>query len=137
MRVFRNPWLPRPSSFQPITRPTERNVNLCVADLIVDGRWSLPALENHLWEIDKELVLSLPFGTRCWFFDNKEIYSVRYPAIGWKCLGASGPSIDVSRWRKLWACNVPRVAWASSASWEVLKSFSGGCLSLFICFPAW
>ncbi|GMN64894.1 hypothetical protein TIFTF001_033963 [Ficus carica] len=64
IRVFLNPWIPRPSTFRPITRAPVGLENLRVSDLISNGSWDLDTIASLFWEVDKDAILGIPKCSR-------------------------------------------------------------------------
>lgn len=117
IRAFRDPWLPRPVSFQPITRCSESNIDLKVADLICAGHWDMDMLKQHFLVIDHETILSIPLGNTIsddvlvWHYDKKGCYSVKsgYKLLTDAKIVSSSSSVDkISAWWSfLWALKIP------------------------------
>lgn len=64
IRVFLDPWIPRPSTFRPITRAPVGLENLRVSDLISNGSWDLDTIASLFWEVDKDAILGIPKCSR-------------------------------------------------------------------------
>lgn len=64
LRVFKDPWLPRPSSFKPNTRPSRGSEDLLVADLLATTGWDREVLEDLFWLIDRDVMWSIPLSSR-------------------------------------------------------------------------
>ena len=83
IRVFKDQWLPRPSTFKPIT--PDPGIDLWVADLMDKNHlgWDPVKLCQFLILIDREIVLSIPVSRKggldllSWHFDRKGIYLVK------------------------------------------------------------
>lgn len=81
--IFSDPWIPRPTSFRPITLPSLDSENKFVSSLIKDAGWDLDAIQSRLWQIDHEEVLSIPLSDRShedlvvWHYDNEGSYNVQ------------------------------------------------------------
>ena len=56
VQVFRDPWIPRPTLFRPISRSLSNMENLKVSDLMSPFGWDKEKLESILLPIDRELV---------------------------------------------------------------------------------
>ena len=117
IRVFHDPWLPRPHSFRTATKATPATTDLMVADLIdaSSGSWKL--VDNTLWPVDKDLVLKVSLGNfshedkRIWHFDKEGVFTVKYGyRVGLdvrRIVSSSGQS-GVGGWRrKLWNLQIP------------------------------
>ena len=64
IRVFHDPWIPRPTTFKPITKPPAGLDNLLVFDLNANGTWDREAAMSYFWEVDREAIFSIPLGVR-------------------------------------------------------------------------
>ena len=64
IRIFTNPWIPRPSSFKPIT--SNSNSDLRVSGLInVEQHcWDISKLDSTFIALDKEVILSILVSVR-------------------------------------------------------------------------
>ncbi|KAK3221954.1 hypothetical protein Dsin_008979 [Dipteronia sinensis] len=115
--AFRDPWLPRPFSFRPVSQSLR--TDLVVADFIdKQGHcWDLRRLEESFLEVDRELNLSIPISLNdrpdclMWHFDKKGIYNVK---SGYKvaCESkfraiCSSSNQKGELWKLLWNLHVP------------------------------
>uniref|UniRef100_A0A803NHI3 Reverse transcriptase domain-containing protein n=1 Tax=Cannabis sativa TaxID=3483 RepID=A0A803NHI3_CANSA len=80
--AFRDPWIPRPRTFRPITPVPSASVK--VHDLIdVGGGWNLQALAQHFFQMDIDAILGIPVGCGvgadrwCWHFSSSGAYTVK------------------------------------------------------------
>ncbi|KAL0338469.1 UNVERIFIED_CONTAM: putative mitochondrial protein [Sesamum angustifolium] len=62
IRVWNDPWLPRPISFKPITPPPPSSMNLRVLDFIDSslGDSDRAKIDEMFWPEDKEVILGIP-----------------------------------------------------------------------------
>ncbi|KAK4401396.1 hypothetical protein Sango_0880300 [Sesamum angolense] len=85
IKVWTDPWLPRPVSFRPITPPNERFEFLRVSDLINQetGDWNSTVIQDIFLPLDCEVILGIPLGrTVCedlliWHYSTNGLFSVR------------------------------------------------------------
>ncbi|KAL0397570.1 UNVERIFIED_CONTAM: putative mitochondrial protein [Sesamum calycinum] len=85
IRVWADPWLPRPTSFRPITPAPTALVDMRVSDLIdpFSLDWDVPKIRSLFWPIDSDLISSIPLGNttmsdlRIWQYARNEMFSVR------------------------------------------------------------
>ncbi|KAK0595746.1 hypothetical protein LWI29_009655 [Acer saccharum] len=117
INAFKDPWLPRPSTFKPIT--PDPNINLQVADLIDNEfpGWNINALNHHFLPIDREIILSIPVSylggpdSISWHFDKSGSYTVKsgYRLALSEKLNSSVSNSTITRkwWTSIWNQNVP------------------------------
>lgn len=120
VRVFRDPWIPRPHLFKPITRPRPDEEEMRVADLMDATSWRLDRVEKVFWNVDTLDVCSIPLGYRSrpdslvWHYDSKGSYTVKTGyRLAMKLRFEAGGSDGNARclwWRKLWKAHVPNKA---------------------------
>ncbi|KAL0435722.1 UNVERIFIED_CONTAM: putative mitochondrial protein [Sesamum radiatum] len=62
IRVWFDPWLPRPRSFRPITPAPISLLNLCVSDLVDSnsGDWNVRLVNELFWPQDSDVILGIP-----------------------------------------------------------------------------
>lgn len=118
--VFRDPWIPRPHLFKPITRPRPDEEEMRVADLMDAASWRLDRVERVFWNVDRLDVCSIPLGCRSrpdslvWHYDSKGSYTVKTGyRLAMKLRFVPGGSDGNARclwWRKLWKAHVPKKA---------------------------
>ncbi|GMN47639.1 hypothetical protein TIFTF001_016825 [Ficus carica] len=87
--VFKDPWISRPTLFQPISRPSLNTENLKISGLMSPFGWHKEKLESILLLMDQELVWSIPSSSR------------QRPDRRCPCSALGGGS-DSNWWRKLW-----------------------------------
>ncbi|KAK3221268.1 hypothetical protein Dsin_008293 [Dipteronia sinensis] len=83
IKVFDDPWIPRPSTFKPVTTCTR--AGLRVSELINKDHhcWDLEKIDTLLIPLDKEAILSIPVSFRggkdflSWHFDKSGSFSVK------------------------------------------------------------
>ena len=107
--VFRDPWLPRPSLFRPITLPNSAFTDLRVADLIDNRMWNLAKLNDTFWPVDVDVIRSIPlsFGDSgdilIWHYEENAL-NQKFSAFG------SGQSGKAVWWKRLWNLKMPSKA---------------------------
>ncbi|KAL0409023.1 UNVERIFIED_CONTAM: putative mitochondrial protein [Sesamum radiatum] len=64
IRVWKDPWLPRPFTFRPITPVSATSPELRVADLLDSSTsaWNVSRVRELFWPLDSELILSIPLA---------------------------------------------------------------------------
>ncbi|KAL0421421.1 UNVERIFIED_CONTAM: putative mitochondrial protein [Sesamum latifolium] len=67
IRVWYDPWLPRPRSFRPITSIPVSDSNMRVSELRdpASGEWNERRVRELFWPIDSKLILGIP-AMSCW-----------------------------------------------------------------------
>ncbi|KAL5759510.1 hypothetical protein ACOSQ2_018348 [Xanthoceras sorbifolium] len=105
IRIFEDPWLPRPFSFKPIS--VNPGGELRVADLFEVGRqvWDPGKLRDLFLPLDREAILSIPLSYRggpdcwTWHFDKKGRYLVS---------ASSSSHLQLIKWwSRFWGLNIP------------------------------
>ncbi|KAL5790482.1 hypothetical protein ACOSQ2_005370 [Xanthoceras sorbifolium] len=76
-------WLPRPSTFRVLSRPTLGR-NLLVSQLKLEsGKWNVPLIEQHFLPEDVTSIFSLPTSSSCshnsllWHYDKWGVFYVK------------------------------------------------------------
>ena len=64
VQVFKDPWIPRPTLFRPISRFSPTLENLKVSDLMSPFGWDKEKLESIFLPLDRELVWSIPLSSK-------------------------------------------------------------------------
>ncbi|KAK0575862.1 hypothetical protein LWI29_008303 [Acer saccharum] len=117
IRVFKDQWIPRPTTFRPIS--PDPGVDLRVADLIdrVQMGWNFTKLNQYLLPIDRSVIASIPVSRLggkdflAWHYDNKGRYTVRSGyrlAIQEKIQESSSNSASSRKWwTALWNLHIP------------------------------
>lgn len=84
VKVFKDPWLPRPTSFRPVTTPCCDALELRVADLMMFSGWDLTRIADIFLPLDRELIRSIPLSdlprpdhVLVWHFSSNGSYSVK------------------------------------------------------------
>ncbi|KAL0316171.1 UNVERIFIED_CONTAM: putative mitochondrial protein [Sesamum radiatum] len=116
IKVWASPWIPRSSSFRPITPVATNDPNLLVSALIDHelGTWKHDRLRDLFLPVDVEAILKIPLGRTSqpdfavWHYSADGRFSVRsaYHLVwSMRQVGAS-PSAPRS-WTFLWTAKVP------------------------------
>lgn len=78
-KAFKDPWLPRPPSFVPITKGV--NQNMMVSELIQQpGKWDRELIQQSYLVPDFQLILSIPLSpfnhsdSWMWHYNKSGIY---------------------------------------------------------------
>ncbi|KAL0407261.1 UNVERIFIED_CONTAM: putative mitochondrial protein [Sesamum latifolium] len=137
IRVWSDPWLPRPCLFRPITPGPALAGSMHVADLIDPscGDWDAEKIRALFWPVDSELILSIPLGRLVvpdiwvWHYSRNGWFSVR-SAYHLACSIADRPETssrnlaDHQWWRKLWQLKLPNKikVWSLSTFSSCLSS---------------
>lgn len=81
--VHKESWIPRPTTFKPLSTPTLDN-DATVSNLIHrDNRWNAELVKQHFMEEGTDLILNIPLpktphkDSILWHFDKKGAYSVK------------------------------------------------------------
>ncbi|KAK3218418.1 hypothetical protein Dsin_012388 [Dipteronia sinensis] len=83
IQVFDDPWIPRPTSFKPITPILDRVLRVADPLEVEKGGWKMETLEQNFMEVDRAEILSIPLGMwkpsdkLIWHFDKRGTYEVR------------------------------------------------------------
>ncbi|PKA49974.1 Putative ribonuclease H protein [Apostasia shenzhenica] len=150
VRVFGDPWLPRPISFQAITSPNPNLAATRIVELLTeDGSWNWEKINSILWSIDYHLILEMPpCSTKfddalIWHWDKKGSYSVKSGYVtttqGESNVASSSNGGFNLWWKKLWSCKIPNKlkthAWRAFHSALLTRSSLAkrGILSNSIC----
>uniref|UniRef100_A0A453FEL0 Reverse transcriptase zinc-binding domain-containing protein n=1 Tax=Aegilops tauschii subsp. strangulata TaxID=200361 RepID=A0A453FEL0_AEGTS len=64
IRTWRDPWIPRPSSFRPIIPKGSRRLNRVSAFLDANGAWRADRLHEYFWEMDVQRILKIRTSPR-------------------------------------------------------------------------
>ncbi|KAK1568237.1 hypothetical protein Q3G72_022047 [Acer saccharum] len=117
IRVFHDPWLPRPSTFRPIS--SDPGFDLRVSDLIARNHmdWDHSKLNQFLLPIDRSIVTSIPISTSggqdflSWHYDKAGRYSVKsgYRLAILETIRESSSNVSLTKkwWNTLWRLNIP------------------------------
>lgn len=117
VRIFRDSWLPRPSSFRPITIPHEDFSDITLSDLTMSTGWDGSKINDCLWPVDRSLVWSVPLSALLrpdilvWHYDSCGSHSVRsayHVEMESRVLANGSKGLrNVTWWNKLWYAKVP------------------------------
>ncbi|KAL0397552.1 UNVERIFIED_CONTAM: hypothetical protein Scaly_0203600 [Sesamum calycinum] len=83
--IWKDPWLPRPLTFGPITPPLGHLSEMKVSDLIDPQTqdWNAQLIRSIFWPVDSDLILGIPLGHLgledqiVWHHTKNGIFSVR------------------------------------------------------------
>ncbi|KAL0457144.1 UNVERIFIED_CONTAM: hypothetical protein Slati_1053600 [Sesamum latifolium] len=120
IRIWQDPWLPRPLTFRPVIYPPPDSANMRVADLIdpSTGDWNIRLVRELFWPVDSDLILNIPLSRAgsddilVWHFSGTGMFTVR-SAYHLACELSNRPcSSDLFEaehgwWRKLWQAKIP------------------------------
>ncbi|KAM6550760.1 hypothetical protein CsatB_000568 [Cannabis sativa] len=116
-RTFRDPWLPRPPSFIPSSRPAYEVAR--VSDIIESpGKWNNEVVNQYFNVADAECILSIPLSlfnhedSWFWHYTNHGSYSV---GSGYnlamtvdKFQPSSASDVFSLWWKQFWGLKIPR-----------------------------
>ena len=83
IRTWRDPWIPRPSSFRPITPKGSCRLNRVSAFLDANGAWRAERLREYFWEMNVQHILKIRTSPRqrsdfiSWYLEKSGGFSVR------------------------------------------------------------
>ncbi|KAL0443984.1 UNVERIFIED_CONTAM: hypothetical protein Slati_2121100 [Sesamum latifolium] len=119
IRIWDDPWIPRPRSCKPITPPPMSPEILKVADLIdpINRDCNVTKVEDLFLSIDRDIILNIPVSQSggdnliVWHYSTNGIFSVR-STYQLACelevdVSCSDRWIEQAWWRKLWQANIP------------------------------
>ncbi|KAH9650223.1 putative reverse transcriptase/RNA-dependent DNA polymerase [Citrus sinensis] len=117
IQVYRSNWLPRPTTFRPIS-PRTLAVDTKVAELISpEGEWKRDWIQQHFFKEDAEIISRIPLPRHtaldelCWHYDKLGKYSVKSGyqlALKEKFLSAASSSNpDPRQWNAIWKLDLP------------------------------
>ncbi|KAM6589756.1 hypothetical protein CsatA_012361 [Cannabis sativa] len=117
VHAFRDPWLPRPRSFRPISPAPSDDV--MVSDLIgANGVWDITLLSNYFLRMDMDVILGIPLGDGrcadwwCWHYSPNGCYTVKSGyalALDLVRDRNGGSSVDQAHWwNGMWNLRVPQ-----------------------------
>ncbi|KAL0289852.1 UNVERIFIED_CONTAM: putative mitochondrial protein [Sesamum angustifolium] len=120
--VWRDPWIPCPRSFKPITLVPPTFANLRVSDLIDPscGDWKVEHVQGVFWLLDRDCILGISLSRAgdgdqlIWHYSINGKFSVR-SAYHLTCTLEDKPSSssreeEVPWWRKVWQAKLPHKA---------------------------
>lgn len=83
IKIFQDPWIPRPVTFKILMNRGHDNENLLVAEFITSSvRWDVSKLHQYLCREDVEVITQLPISrtapdTWVWHYDKNGKYTVK------------------------------------------------------------
>ncbi|KAM6553636.1 hypothetical protein CsatB_014398 [Cannabis sativa] len=115
--AFRDPWLPRPRTFRPISPAPSASVQ--VSELMgVDGSWDIRSLSQYFLQLDLDVILGIPLRSGpsadswCWHYTSNGCYTVKsgYAVALDLVSGLNGnSSMDLAHWwNGMWNLRVPQ-----------------------------
>ncbi|KAM1022265.1 hypothetical protein TB2_043182 [Malus domestica] len=125
IRVWKDRWVPRPSSFRPISWSLPSRENMLVQELIDGERrmWCDTALSEYFEEEDREHIHALPISHRLpldkliWHYTDKGLFMVKSAyGVAWDyvkppSLSASSSALGgnpfILLWKAIWQARVP------------------------------
>ncbi|KAK9209014.1 hypothetical protein WN944_001375 [Citrus x changshan-huyou] len=118
VQVYISNWLPRPTTFRPIS-PRTLAVDAKVAELISpEGEWKRDMIQQHFIKEDVEIILMIPLPRHttldelCWHYDKLGKYSVKSGyQIALKEKISSAPNNsnpDPRQWNAIWKLDLPK-----------------------------
>ncbi|KAL0321165.1 UNVERIFIED_CONTAM: hypothetical protein Sradi_5378000 [Sesamum radiatum] len=122
VKVWEDPWIPRPVMFKPITPRNQIHPDLRVAELIesTDRSWNKELVEDLFWLEDATTILSILLGrsplndeqvwhyTKSGIFSVKSAYHVACRLFRDRCSSFAGSSgSGAKEWSFLWGTMVP------------------------------
>jgi hypothetical protein len=112
-------WLPRDDALKPIT-PRRQCVLTKVNELIdpVNGQWDEQLVRDTFWQIDADVILSIPIREDfddflVWHYESKGVFTVKsaYKLYVQKRDGpqqsGSGPAVESLKWEMIWKLPCP------------------------------
>ncbi|XP_024199277.1 uncharacterized protein LOC112202498 [Rosa chinensis] len=131
VRVWEDPWIPRPSTFLPIIRHVDGPER--VADLLLLGfTWNQVLINQYFAPEDVDLILSISLSHRdipdrlIWHYDKrgrfstKSAYALAFSEFHDSGVATSHPGNISSFWKQIWFAQIPgkvKVHW-----WKVCSS---------------
>ncbi|KAL0434847.1 UNVERIFIED_CONTAM: hypothetical protein Sradi_0192600 [Sesamum radiatum] len=120
IRIWADPWLPRPRSFLPITPAPASLLHTQVSELLnlTGDDWDVEKVHGLFWPMDSEMILSIPLSRVgapdlvIWHYSHNGIFSVR-SAYHLACSLEDRPcssSVHTSKqswWRRVWQATIP------------------------------
>lgn len=119
IEIWKDPWVPNLPGFHVIsTSQNSEDSPKVVSDLITEGRWNKPLLDELFssWEVLNIMKIPIPFfggaDEWTWQFNKDGNFSVKsayYAGLEEKNIGTVSASSDAfkSVWEKLWKAKVP------------------------------
>nr|XP_027118368.1 uncharacterized protein LOC113735569 [Coffea arabica] len=122
VRIWKDRWIPRPSTFKIISR-YDVLLDDSTVDCLIDGnsrKWKVELLQELFWHDEIELIMGIPLGDShnhdklIWHYSKNGSFTVKsaYHLIktqstGWQDVasGSNGSVQDI--WPRLWKLNIP------------------------------
>ena len=123
IRTWRDPWIPRPYSYRPITPKRNCRFNRVSDFLDMNGAWRMDRLRDHFWAMDIEHILKIRTSPRlrtdfvAWAPEKSGLFTVRSAYKVATCdhdvalAGGSSSSEPCGRrtlWNCIWNSSVPQ-----------------------------
>jgi hypothetical protein len=143
IRVWRDPWLPRPHSYRPISEPGDCRLRRVSAFISEHGSWNMQLVRKHFVQADVEVIEQIKLSPRrsvdvlAWapspsaVFSVKSAYWLGMNELSRPSQGATSRAPNGRRaiWKALWGCPAPpkvrifgwKLATNSLATWENKK----------------
>ncbi|KAL0414362.1 UNVERIFIED_CONTAM: hypothetical protein Sradi_1637900 [Sesamum radiatum] len=120
IRVWIDPWLPRPRSFRPMTPAPASLFNLRVSDLMIPccHEWDMSRIRTLFWQEDSDLISSIPLSftatrdIRIWHYSRSEMFMVRSAyhlavSLEDRSCSSSLRQHEHTWWRRVWQAKLP------------------------------
>ncbi|XP_062014050.1 uncharacterized protein LOC133730487 [Rosa rugosa] len=117
IRIWDDPWIPRPNLFRPIRYgPSPR---VLVSDLMVDGHWNKELISENFPADEALLICSIPLSRSIvpdrliWHFDmkglftTKSAYKIAFASLHPVLTSGSSSNSNLSHWKFIWAAPIP------------------------------
>ncbi|KAL0444639.1 UNVERIFIED_CONTAM: putative ribonuclease H protein [Sesamum latifolium] len=121
VRIWKDQWLPRPSTYKSTTPPPDGLENAIVVALIDpdSGEWDRPIIDLLFVNEDRGYILGIPLGRadqldiHCWHYSQNGLFSVKSAySIARQTDNPSSPSspnpMHQSVYNAIWYANVPQ-----------------------------
>jgi hypothetical protein len=140
IRIWRDPWLPRPPSYRPISNQGDCRLRRVAALITEDATWNQDLLNKYFRKPDVDEILKINLSPQhnedvlAWGPDIRGIFSVRSAyKLAWEenhrttmCAASRAPDGHRTVWDTVWGCPAPpkvrvfawRVATNGLATWE-------------------
>ncbi|KAL0327681.1 UNVERIFIED_CONTAM: hypothetical protein Sangu_1846100 [Sesamum angustifolium] len=125
--IWKDPWLPRPLTFGPITPPLDHMSEMKVSDLIDPQTqdWNAQLIRSIFWPVDSDLILGIPLGHLgledqiVWHHTKNGIFSVRSAyhlarTLEERPCSSTSMTAESDWWRKLWQLKLPSMEFVQS-----------------------
>ncbi|XP_024172251.1 uncharacterized protein LOC112178325 [Rosa chinensis] len=117
IRIWDDPWIPRPNLFRPIRYGPSPLV--LVSDLMVDGHWNKELISENFHADEALLICSIPLSRSIvpdrliWHFDmnglftTKSAYKIAFASLHLVLISGSSSNSNPSHWKFIWAAPIP------------------------------